>query len=127
MREVDLSAGILRYEDPVMFLVLKDNTCLNAENLREIANNASDLSAGKPYLLLSDARVNLDIAPDGHNAAAKGDLIQLIQANAVLVSSWPKKFIANMFIRFNQLPFPMRLFTNVQQALNWLELQKQVV
>jgi hypothetical protein len=127
MSEVDLSAGILRYEEPVMFLILKENALLTADKLEEIAESASRLSAGKPYLLFSDARANLDISPDGQNAAAGGQLLRLIGANAILVSSWPKKFIANMFIRFNNMPFPMKLFTSAGKALSWLEMQKKML
>lgn len=127
MSEVDLSAGILRYEEPVMFLILKENTCLTADKLEEIAESARRLSAGKPYLLFSDARANLDISPDGQRVASSGQLLKLIGANAILVSSWPKKFIANLFIRFNRMPFPMRLFTSASQALSWLELQKKML
>jgi len=127
MSEVDLSAAILRYEEPVMFLILKENTELNPANLREIATSASELSAGKPYLLFSDARVSLGISPDGAGAAADRNLLSLIGASAILVSSWPKKFIANLYIRFNKTPFPLRLFTSAKEALNWLELQKKMI
>lgn len=127
MREVDLSVGILRYEEPVMFLILKEDTCLTAAKLEEIAESARRLSAGKPYLLFSDARANLDISPDGQRVASSGQLLRLIGASAILVSSWPKKFIANLFIRFNTMPFPMRLFTNAGKALSWLEMQKKML
>ncbi len=126
--EVDLQAAILKYEEPVMYLVLKDNTELNSNNLQEIAQKAGELSAGKPFLLFSDARVNLDITPDGHKAAASDrSLMALVGASAVLVSSWPKKFITNLFIRNTTMPFPVKFFTNASKALDWLKLQKTII
>jgi len=127
MSEVDLSAAILKYEEPVMYLVLKENIQLDPANLREIANGASELSSGKPYLLFSDARVNLAITPEGQGAASDKNLLALIGASAILVKSWHKKWIVNLFIRFSNMPFPMRLFTNAAAALSWLEMQKRLL
>lgn len=124
MSEVDLSAAILRYEEPVMYLVLKDNVRLTPSHIREISDAAGELSEGKPYLLFSDARVHLAISPEGQGAAADKNILSLIGASAVLVTSWPQKFIANLVIRFSNMPFPMKLFTNAAKALDWLKMQK---
>lgn len=127
MREVDLSTAFLRYEEPVMYLILKDHIQLNPTNIREIANSASELSEGKPYLLMSDARVEMAITPEGQGAAADKDILQLIRGSAILVSSWPKKMLVNLVIHFSNMPFPMKMFTHAGEALNWLEMQKKLL
>lgn len=125
--EVDLTAAILKYEEPVMYLVLKDNVQLNPAHVREIADSASELSAGKPYLLFSDARVHIKLTPEATSTASDRNLLSLIGASAILVKSWPQKMIANLFIRYSEMPFPTRLFTNASKALSWLEMQKKII
>ena len=127
MREVDLSTAFLRYEEPVMYLILKDDIRLTPANIREIANAASELSDGKPYLLFSDARVQMAITAEGQNAASDANILKLIGANAILVSSWPRQMLVNMVAHFSNMPFPMKMFTHPGEALNWLEIQRKLL
>jgi hypothetical protein len=127
MSEIDLSTAFLRYEEPFMYLILKDHIQLDPAKIREISNTASELSQGKPYLLLSDARAQLAITPEGQGAAADKDILQLVSASAILVSSWPKKLLVNMVIHFSNMPFPMKMFTHAGEALNWLDAQRKLL
>jgi hypothetical protein len=127
MSEIDLSTAFLRYEEPFMYLILKDHIQLDPTNIRELANTASELSQGRPFLLLSDARAQMAITPEGQGTAADRDILQLVSASAILVSSWPKKLLANMMINFSNLPFPMKMFTHAGEALNWLDGQRKLL
>lgn len=125
MREVNVEAAILKYDAPVMFLVLKNHILLTPKNIREIADTAEQLSGGKPYLLFSDARARIQITDSGRFAASDQRIVSLIRAGAVLIDSFFVKFIVNLALRYNKFPFPFRIFTNAAKALDWLKQQNQ--
>lgn len=46
-----------------------------------------------------------------------------VAAAAILIDSKISSYFANIFLKFSKPKFPTRLFTNEEEALNWLQEQ----
>ncbi|HWY97960.1 MAG TPA: hypothetical protein VNY36_02635, partial [Bacteroidia bacterium] len=78
------------------------------------------LSGGNPYVILSDARVNIDVTHEGRRLAGNAKAAPLHRGTAVLVKNTFYQVAANLFSKFDKPGYPYGVFTDEQEALNWL-------
>jgi hypothetical protein len=129
MTEVELSYVSIHYDEPVIFLVFKDGVEIGFPEVREMTFYCEQLSGKKPYLVLSDARVNINVTPEGRKLAADPREAPLCKGSAVLVKNIMYEMAVNFFQIFNKPPFPYRSFTDKKKALEWLyslELERKI-
>jgi hypothetical protein len=108
------------YAPPVITLLFKEGAELEIEQVRELIKTAEKLSGNKPYLLFSDACVNLVITSEARKVAADPKEAPLLVANAVLVNNLGLSLTANFFMRFNKPRFPVKVFYDRAKAMEWL-------
>ena len=81
---------------------------------------AEAISNKKPYFILSDVRVTMDVTHEGRRLTAHGKAAPLHKGSAVLVQNALYQYAATLFSKFDKPEFPYRVFTDEQEALNWL-------
>jgi hypothetical protein len=120
MQEIDFVHTTVRYEAPVIYLLFKEDADLDVDQVRELIAAAEKLSGKKPYLILSDARVNLLITPEARKVSAEKTEAPYVIANAVLVNNLGLSLTANFFMKFNKPNFPVKVFYDEGKAMEWL-------
>jgi len=117
---IDLSYCKIRYEGPVVYFVFKEGAELGFPEIRECTYHAERLSGKKPYLVLSDARVNMNVTQEGRKVASDIKEAPLLRGTAVLVKNTALKIATNYFTKFGGPNYPFRAFTDKQKAIDWL-------
>jgi hypothetical protein len=89
MEGIELEYVKIFYKAPIIHLVFKEGTELGIPEVLELTTCAEKLSGGKPYVILSDVRVNMDVTHEGRRLAARSEEAPLHKASAVLVKKIP--------------------------------------
>lgn len=121
MQRIELEYVTVENREGIIWLTFKEGADLDTGEVREFIRACDVLSKGEPYLLMSDARVNLTITSDGRKTVADKKEVPNLIANAVLVNNFAVRLTANFFISFNKPHFKYRVFNNEARALNWLK------
>lgn len=94
------------------------NNEVSFEDSKEFTQITLELTQGDSHIALIKALGNVDISP---KARKVGESIPThLIAQAILVNSVATSIAANFFIKFNKPESPTRVFTNAEEALNWL-------
>lgn len=124
MKKVELPYATLELKDGIIWLILFEDAELDVKEVIDFTAICEKLSHGKPYFLVSDARVNLSITSDARKAAASKEISPLLVANAVLVNNVAVRMVANFFTTVNKPHFKYKVFNEEREALAWLKNQK---
>jgi len=80
----------------------------------------------EPPLFIADIRQVKKASKEVRDLLAKHpDALALASHVAILISSPITKIMGNIFVRFSKPYYPTKLFTNVEQAKEWLFAQKK--
>jgi hypothetical protein len=120
MNEIELEYVSVIYQKPIIYLRFKRHIVLGAKEILEIGEAGRKLSNSKHRLVLTDARIPVDISPEGAKAGSNPKNIADVVANAVLIRWLGQRLIANVFITINKPPYPTRVFTDEAKAVKWL-------
>lgn len=122
------SAEITLGNDGIVRKKFFNDMDLEAHHGEENLEAVKKLTGGKPYLVISDGRVNVRVSPEARAFAASETACMNRIAEAILVNSVATRLTANFYIKFNKPRTPTRVFTDEQKALEWLKnfpLEKQ--
>jgi|ERR1700722_5120428 len=106
------------YKAPIIHMTFSDGAELGIPEIRDLITYSETLSEKKPYVILSDVRVTMDVTHEGKRLAAKAS--PLHRGTAVLVKNTLYQYAVTLFSKFDKPEFPYRVFTDEQEALNWL-------
>jgi hypothetical protein len=123
MDKIELSYATLEKRDGIIWIIIKEDAEMDVKEVKEFTVICEKLSGNKPYILISDARVNLSITSDARKAAASKEISPLLVANAVLVNNVAVRMVANFFTTVNKPHFKYKVFNEEQEAINWLKKQ----
>lgn len=74
-----------------------------------------------PIRILSDVqKVNAMVSKEVRDYCASEEVASICKASAILVGGNFSKILGNMYTKFSKPPFPTKLFTNKEKALEWL-------
>ena len=108
------------YKAPIIHMIFKEGAELGIPEIRELTTHAEVLSGKKPYVILSDVRVTMDVTHEGRRLAANAKETPLHRGSAVLVKNALYQYAVTLFSKFDKPEFPYRVFIDEQKALNWL-------
>ena len=99
----------------------KPTTAHGAAEACEVVEAHNELAAGVPCLVLA----NIQGVTVGANRAARQHYVSPVSAKyklgmAMLVQSPMQRMLGNIFLRINRPPYPTRIFSHEQEALQWL-------
>ncbi len=80
-----------------------------------------DACKGESYPLLVDARDVSSITKEARDYFASPEGTVLISASALVLDSVLNRFLGNFFLQINKPKVPLRLFTNIEDAVKWLQ------
>ena len=107
--------GIIQMEFP------QKNVKINIEDSKGIFQGRMQLTnAGKEQLLMVDLRNNPKPDREARDYARSQEFVETTRAMAILVGGPMSKMLGNFFLGFNKGDFPVKLFTEKENAADWL-------
>ena len=106
----------------ILITVLKKGV-MNEVVLREISNILSEMVDNKPYHVIIDISVNTcEITKEGRLFIDKFVLENKnYRSNAIILNSITKSMLVGAFLYISKISIPLKTFTNIQKAVEWIE------
>lgn len=120
MKEAILPYAHFHYAAPVVFIEFARNVELGFLEVREIFLVCEKLSGGLPYVVLADVRRGVALTPMGKKASTGTPPSPLHRGTAVVMLRDTMQEQIDFLRQMNRAPFPLRAFTERQQAIDWL-------
>lgn len=92
---------------------------VTTEHLRAGFAICRELGGGEPVVLVSEAGPLGETTREARDLLAGPEAAAIYRAMAVVVRSPVARAIMSFFVRFSSPPFPVRVFNDVQEALDW--------
>ena len=121
MIKVQLAYAAVYYADPIVFIEFMEGFELGFVEIQELTRTAEQLSGNKPYVVLSDVRVNGRVTPMGRKVAADPNECPLHRGTAVLLKNSVLTTGANFLNKLTPSKYPIKAFTDRDKALEWLK------
>lgn len=111
----------LELKDNILFGTYKKGIKMNMEMATFIVNTRLEFTNGEdvPALIVSEGIVSMDKNTREFMASKEGS--KGIKAAAILLKSSFGSFVANFYLTVNKPPMPVRIFTNKNLAIKWLQ------
>ncbi len=111
-------AKISLREDGIVQMVVFPGAVYTLADTREGLAAIVNVSEGTRHPLLADARnlKKMDFAARQESATFKE-----VTSVAILIDSTVSRIIGNVFLTFNKMAFPIRLFSSEAEAIEWLK------
>lgn len=107
--------------DENLFLCrLFDGVEIDAKDSQENYEAIVELSEGKPYAVLVDARVTVTITREALAHSTRREHSEKLIANAIVINSLANRLICNFKIRMQKNNGATKLFNEYDKALEWL-------
>jgi len=106
----------------IIHICFKESDCHGLKEAQEVVQAHNQLAEGSPACVLADIRavkVGADRAARKHYVSAES--AEFKSGMAMLVSSPMQRMLGNIFFQLNRPPYPTRLFSQEEEALQWLE------
>lgn len=123
MKEIKLRVATIIYKEPFMNVKIKGKFRLDVEEINDIARSLETLCGNKRILLLAEARCRLNVTPEGKKAAMALVHHPSIAAGAAFVKKAGPMLGAVLFAEITQPRYPLRIFRNRREAIEWLTKQ----
>jgi hypothetical protein len=122
---IEAEFGKFYLEDGIVHCIYYQGITIDLKIVAKAIEHRITVSEGRSYPVLIDVRGVKYWTQDAkkYSMSSKGAL-NLISASALLVDSLPLKISVNWAIKFFPTEIPMKVFTNKEKALNWLEKYK---
>jgi len=117
------SIAEISIEDDIFIVRFLEDAELNGEKINELLAKLESLSKGKKYKTLADT-INLHIGPidlSAYQENIKNENAPNRIAEAFVVSDLPIRLLINFYHKNSSIPFPSKVFKNVEEAKAWLK------
>ena len=107
--------------DGICRVVLKPNIVVGLPEMKENLAILTELLDGKSAPMLIDMRKIKTSTREAREFAAGPEYTRVMSALAMLSAAVVGTVLGNLFINFSKPRFPTRLFSNEEQAIDWLK------
>lgn len=121
---IETSTEIIEFSDGIVFCRLKKGINMSLEEGKENMKAISEVTNGVRSPVFVDITESKGISKDCRNLFTSEEVADIQSAVAMLVDSAFTKMIANFFIGLNKTPFPLKMFKDRNEAINWLSQYK---
>lgn len=118
---VTRNAELWSDDEEISWLVFLDEAEVEEEDAITIIQTASQTFVGERFVVLADIRQLKSISNEARQYFSGGDAENLHLALAILVENTATRLLANFFINFHKPTRPTRIFTDEEQAREWLK------
>jgi len=115
-------AAELWSEDDALFIRIRYGTEMTLDDVEEMGEITKEIWDDKKVRILSDMRGLKSITREARKFTSRNNskLKDNVTASAILIGNPISTMIGNLIMRINQPPFPTQLFTDVDDAKQWL-------
>jgi len=108
-------------EEGILVVSLGHYARITVAMLEEVLQKHRQLAPGRktPILLKGDHLLSVD--HDAAQHAATAEIIELTAAVACITKTPLEKHLGQMYLWFSKPPYPFKLFTVEEEALQWLQ------
>ena len=119
--EIETRTCTLRVdEEGVLRIIVKPGARMELADAEENMRACGELCGERSRAVIVDLSGVQSVSRDARNCFS-GDLAkQFIRANATLVGSPTSRLIGNFFLALNRPPYPIKIFNDESDALEWL-------
>ena len=119
--ELDTSYIHLCIQDGILIGTYKKNIHINLELAKQIVIDRIAFAGGKimPSIIRSNGGVSIDRAARQYLSSAEGTAG--LSASAIVANSPFHLFLGNFFTTVNQTKMPVKIFSDMEQAKEWLQ------
>jgi hypothetical protein len=103
---------------------IHDRASLEPKDFWEMKQMNLNLSDGLPYLIIIQTGYFVRMSDEFKALTLKKDTDNKALARALLVNSLGHRIAGNFYVNFNKLQIKTRLFSERENAIKWLEKQK---
>jgi len=119
MEKLMLTAGeVWKRDDEIVVIKFADQRALDYDDMEEIFGAYARLTNDSPHKVLIISGEQGTASRDGREHAQKTVLPCL--AEAIVVHSYAQRIISNIYIAFKKCTYPIKLFNEVEEAIDWL-------
>ncbi len=109
-------------EPGIIKIVVRESEFLELEDVKLMHEANLKLSENKSFCVLLDVtRKYFSVSTEGKELLAGEEYSKVLKASAFVVTSLATKIMGSLFIKINKPKSPTQLFTNENQALEWLK------
>ena len=119
---IETSIGNHFIQDDVLYIVFKEGADVCIDCMKESKKARLLLQNNQKMKILVDSRGLFNITKEARDYAAEDRHADLSIAMALVSDSLPTKLMMNFFIKFNRPKTPTKMFTDVDKALEWLNI-----
>jgi hypothetical protein len=107
--------------DGLMQIRVEAGTCSTVPMVKEAHETIGKVGKGQryPLLIIAEKDSTLDTAAMAY--MAKDDSNPYSNAEAIVIYSISQKLLGNFYLSFNRPKKPTKVFTKMEEALQWLE------
>jgi len=105
----------------ILIQTYHDNAELTFDDAREDFNLYTNLCKSVKRPVMVDIRNIKSVDRQARSYYASEEAIKYLSAAVLIVSNPVSRIIGNFYMDLNKTVFPFRLFTDKEEALNWLE------
>lgn len=119
---IDFGKAWIRFEPPnTLRISTKANEQLDPETSQRIRAYGLEQTGGKPYKALLVPEPGANVTPEMREYLANSDRATQVIADAMVISNFPHRLLADFYLRFNHPTLPTRLFSTEEAARAWLD------
>jgi len=122
MKIIETSNAILRKDaEDIVYLKFPSKTTHSFETMNEHLKSVTDIDSNNTGVLLLVNMTNLvGVSKEARTMVSNNEMTKTHKAVAMLVSNPLTKLIASFFLGMNKPKFPIKSFTNSDDAVLWL-------
>lgn len=121
-KTIHTNVAHIQLMDDYLYTEFDDMCTIDVDEAKEMTRLTLKLCEGKSYpFITSMLGITVNINSDAREYFAKNEDINSIRTlQAIIVNNTPSKLVANFFIKFHKPAVKTRLFTNLDDALEWV-------
>ena len=125
MSEIVLSSAKIEFNKSLRLVTISpvEGATIDADEYREQFKAAQQLTNGVPAGVLIKTAPFLNVTKAAREESLKPEHLKYILAQAIVVENLANRIVGNFYIRFHQPTVPTKLFTNQEDALQWLQVK----
>ncbi len=112
---------IERKEENIFLLRFSGDVSIEAKDIHDMMAAFREINKGVPYAVMVDTNVNFQTTDEARSLGASKEYDGHRIAVALVTRNIASKMLGNFFIRFNKPSTPTKLFTNFEDAMDWLK------
>ena len=110
---------VCMYEQDVVHFIAKSGAHVDMNTIYRVLNHVDSFKR-KKYFLLSEFEEFADSDPEVREWKVSEESDVYKHAEAIVISSFAQKLVANFYLSINRPQRPTRVFTNLKDAEKWL-------